>query len=63
MLQLRGCVRIGGMGLPIPSEISDEQYPNFITINTKLTAKFSPQQKQYEDINADVMKGKREVGQ
>ena len=46
------------MGLPIPSQISDEQYQNSKTINANLTTKVCNQQKQYEDINADVKKAK-----
>ena len=52
---------MGGMGLPIPSEISDEQYRNSRTINGKLTTMVCNQQKIHEDINANVKKGKLEA--
>ena len=54
-------VRMGGMGIPIPSEIADEQYRNSRTINAKLTTKVCDQQRQYEDIEIDVKKAKSEV--
>ena len=42
-------VRMGGMGLPIPSEISDEQYNNSRLINAMLTSKVRDQETMYED--------------
>ena len=54
-------VRMGGMGLPVPSEISNVQYQNSRIINAKLTAKVCAQQKEYEDISAEVNKAKREA--
>ena len=52
---------MGGMGLPVPSEISNEQYQNSRIINAKLTSKVCAQQKEYEDISVDVNKAKREA--
>ena len=54
-------VRMGGMGLPIPSEISDEQYRNSRTINAKLTTMVCNQQKIHEDINEKVKEAKLEA--
>ena len=54
-------VRMGGLGIPVPSEIAEEQYRNSRTINTKLTTKVRDQQRQYEDIEIEVKKAKNEV--
>ena len=54
-------VRMGGMGITIPSEISDEQYANSRVINETLTTKVYDQQVIYEDIDLDVKKAKEEV--
>ena len=52
---------MGGMGLPIPSEISDEQYNNSRLINAMLTSKVRDQQTIYEDITASVNQAKSAV--
>ena len=49
-------VRMGGMGIVIPSKISDEQYANSRAINEVLTSKVCDQQVIYEDIDSDVKK-------
>ena len=54
-------VRMGGLGVPIPSQISDEQYKHSRMINKKLTSKVVNQQKIYEDICAEVNKGKNTI--
>ena len=54
-------VRMGGMGLPIPSEISDEQYANSRLINNMLTSKVSNQQMIYEDVTMSVNQMKSAV--
>ena len=54
-------VRMGGLGLFIPSEISDEQYRNSRLINEKLTLKVINQDKVYEDIKAAVTAAKSTV--
>jgi len=54
-------VRMGGMGLVIPSKISDEQYANSRAINEVLTSKVCDQQVIYEDIDSDVKRAKEEV--
>ena len=61
-------VRLGGLGVPIPSQVSDQQYEHSRLINEKLTSKVIGQQKIYEDINMEVnkvkstIKAKREEG-
>ena len=54
-------VRLGGLGVPIPSQISDEQYEHSRLINEKLTAKVIGQEKIYEDINMEVNKVKSTI--
>ena len=54
-------VRMGGMGLPIPSEISDEQYNNSRLINAMLTSKVRDQETMYEDISVSVNQAKSAV--
>ena len=54
-------VRMGGMGILIPSEISDKQYANSRIINETLTSKVFNQQTIYEDINIHVKKAKEKV--
>ena len=54
-------VRMGGLGLSIPSEICDEQYSNSRLINEKLTSKVINQVKVYEDIEAEVRSAKNTV--
>ena len=54
-------LRMGGMGLLIPSKIADDQYSNSQKINEKLTAKVQEQQTLFEDIEPDVKKAKAEV--
>ena len=54
-------VRMGGLGIFIPSEISDEQYSNSRLINENLTSKVTNQEKVYEDIEADVRTAKNNV--
>ena len=54
-------VRMGGMGISIPSQISDEQYENSRMINEKLTSKVLGQHKIYEDINTEVNKAKSTI--
>ena len=54
-------VRMGGMGLMIPSKIADAQYSNSRKINEQLTAKVRNQQTIFEDIEPGVRKAKAEV--
>ena len=54
-------VRLGGLGVPIPSQVSDEQYEHSRLINEKLTSKVISQQKIYEDINMEVNKVKSTI--
>ena len=54
-------VRMGGLGLIIPSEVSDDQYANSRLINEKLSSKVRDQITIYEDITPSVNKAKSEV--
>ena len=54
-------VRKGGMGLIIPSEISDDQYMNSRTIDKALISNVYNQQKTYTDIDANAMKAKHQI--
>ena len=54
-------VRLGGLGIPIPSEMPDHQYANSRLINEKLSSKVRDQLTIYEDISLSVNKGKSEV--
>ena len=54
-------VRMGGLSLPIPSEISDEQYTNSRLINVALTSKVRDQQSIYEDVTKSVNEAKSAV--
>ena len=54
-------VRMGGMGLTIPSEISQDQYLNSRAINEELINKVYNQQNIYEDIDLSVRKAKGEI--
>ena len=54
-------VRMGGLGVSIPSQISDKQYENSKMINEKLTSKVLDQQRVYEDISIDVNKAKSTI--
>ena len=54
-------VRLGGLGIPIPSEMSDHQYANSRLINEKLSSKVRAQVTIYEDISSSVNQGKSEV--
>ena len=54
-------VRMGGMGLVIPSKMSDDQYSNSREINVLLTEKVQNQQVIFEDIQSDVRKAKEGV--
>ena len=54
-------VRMGGLGVPIPSQVSDEQYEHSRLINEKLTSKVIRQQRIYEDINMEVNKVKSTI--
>ena len=54
-------VRMGGMGVPIPSEISDTQYTNSRKINEMLTSKVREQNVIYEDITKSVNHAKSGV--
>ena len=54
-------VRMGGLGLMIPSKIADDQYSNSRIINEKLTTKVREQQTIFEDIEPSVRKAKAEV--
>ena len=54
-------VRMGGLGIFIPSEISDEQYSNSRLINEKLTSKVINQERIYEDIESEVRTAKGNV--
>ena len=54
-------VRMGGMGLTIPTKMSDEQYANSRTINELLIKKVYNQQKIYENIDSAVSKSKGEI--
>ena len=47
-------VRMGGMGLMIPSQIADDQYSNSRKINEELTTKVREQQTVFEDIEPTV---------
>ena len=51
-------VRMGGMGIPIPSEISDMQYANSRSINEMLTSKVRDQKVIYEDVTTSVKHAK-----
>ena len=51
-------VRLGGMGISIPSQISDEQYDNSRAINFILTSKVHSQQTVYEDNYSGIRKAK-----
>ena len=52
---------MGGLGISIPSEISDEQYNNSRLINENLTSKVIHQDTIYEDIQAEVKAAKNTV--
>ena len=54
-------VRMGGIGLMIPSKIADAQYSNSRKINELLTAKVRNQQTIFEDIEPGERKAKAEV--
>ena len=52
---------MGGLGIFIPSEISDEQYRNSRLINEKLTSKVINQENVYENIETEVKTAKGNV--
>ena len=54
-------VRMGGMGISIPSKVSDAQYEHSRLINRVLTSKVYNQQGIYEDINSEINKPNEEV--
>ena len=54
-------VRLGGLGVSIPSQISNEQYEHSRMINEKLTLKVIVQQKIYQDNNMEVNKVKSTI--
>ena len=54
-------VRMGGMGIPIPSKMADDQYSNSRKINDQLTTKVKNQQTIFEDIAPAVKRAKDEV--
>ena len=54
-------VRMGGMGLTIPSKVADDQYSDSRSINQQLTMKVRHQQTIFEDVEIDARKAKADV--
>ena len=54
-------VRMGGLGITIPSKMADDQYCNSRKINKQLTTKVVNQQTIFEDVEPSVKEAKAEV--